>query len=106
MRALLIAGLAFASVMVSDETRAQLPDLTGGYLCNGHCGPGNACATIDQNGVELTVVDPQGRQGTGRFLSNSEIEFIDLVGVIDDRSARIVWDNDTIWIRTTLCPSP
>ncbi|MDH3664351.1 MAG: hypothetical protein OEU92_30790 [Alphaproteobacteria bacterium] len=106
MRAQLIAGLVFASVMISDETWAQLPDLTGGYLCNGRCAPGNACAMIDQNGVELTIVDPQGRQGSGRLLSNSEIEFIDLVGVIDDQSASIAWDNDTIWIRTTLCPSP
>jgi len=67
---------------------------------------GNACATIDQNGVELTIVDPQGRQASGRFLSNSKIEFRDLVGVIDDEAARIVWNNDTIWVRTTLCPDP
>lgn len=106
MRALLITGLVFASVMISDGTRAQLSDLTSGYLCNGHCEPGNACATIDQNGVELTIVDPRGRQASGRFLSNSEIEFIDLVGVIDDEATRIVWNNDTIWVKTTLCPSP
>ncbi len=106
MRGLLIAGLLFTSVLVSEKTRAELPDITGGYLCNGQCDSGNACATIDQDGVELTLVDPQGRQASGRFLSNSEIEFIDLVGVIDDKAVRIVWDNDTIWVRTTLCPDP
>ena len=103
---MLIAGLFFTSVVVSDETLAELPDITGGYLCSGRCGPGNACATIDQDGVELTLVNPQGQQSRGRFLSNSEIEFVDLVGFIDDKSARIVWDNNTIWIRTTLCPGP
>ena len=106
MRVLLIASLVFTSVIVSDMTRAELPNMTGGYLCNGQCGLGNACATIDQDGVELILVDPQGRQASGRFLSNSEIEFIDLVGFIDDSAARIVWNNDTIWVRTTLCPGP
>lgn len=106
MRVLLIAGFVFASVMISYETRAQLPELTGGYLCNGQCGSGHACATIDQNGVELTIADPRGRQASGRFLNNSQIEFGDLLGVIEDDAVRIVWNNDTFWIRTTLCPSP
>ena len=105
MRALLIVGLVLASFMNAHAIRAELPDLTGGYQCTGHCGPGNACATIDQNGVELTIVDPQGREASGRFLSNSSIEFGNRIGVIDD-DARIVWNNDTIWMRTTLCPNP
>ena len=50
MQVLLIADLLFTSVLVSDKTRAELPDMTDGYLCNGQCGPGNACATIDQDG--------------------------------------------------------
>ncbi|MGI9510380.1 MAG: hypothetical protein ACR2QJ_13665 [Geminicoccaceae bacterium] len=106
MQALLIASILLASVLVSDETRAELPHITGGYLCNGQCDTGNACATIDQDGVELILVDPQGRQASGRFLSNSKIEFIGLVGLIEDKAARIVWSNNTIWVRTTLCPGP
>ncbi|MGI9505572.1 MAG: hypothetical protein ACR2RE_21250 [Geminicoccaceae bacterium] len=106
MRAFLIASLGLGTVMASNEMRAQLLDLTGGYLCNGNCEPGNACATIEQNGVELTIVDPQGRQASGRFLSNSRIEFIDLLGTIDDKDDRITWSNDTTWVRTTLCPGP
>ncbi len=106
MRALLIAGLVSVNFMISHEIRAELPDLTGGYQCNGHCESGNACATIGQNGIELTIVDPQGRKASGRFLSNSAIEYGNHVGVIDDDAARIVWNNDTIWVKTTLCPNP
>ena len=106
MRVLLIAGLVLASVVISDELRAQPPDLTSGYLCNGQCGSGNACATIAQKGLELTIVDPRGRQATGRFLNNYRIAFGDLVGAIEDDAVRIVWNNGTFWIRTTLCPSP
>jgi hypothetical protein len=103
-----------AAVLVVENAVAQLPDLTDGYLCTGRCEPGVSCVMIAQNGVELIITHQNGDQTHGRFLSNSQIQAGEpndtgngvLEGTISKDQTQVVWDNDTIWIRTELCPDP
>lgn len=110
-----VTGIGLLAVfLIVESTAAQLPDLTGGYLCTGRCEPGASCAMIAQNGIELIITNQHGDQTPGRFSSNSKIQTHDwndarngvLEGRISEDLTQVEWDNDTVWLRTALCPSP
>lgn len=109
------AGIGLsAAFLIVGSAKAELPDLTGGYQCRGHCGPRWTCATIKQDGVELNIANGLGDQTPGRFLSNSKIQATDwddarggiLDGTILQDPIRVEWDNGTVWIMTDICPGP
>lgn len=103
-----------ATFVIVGNAKAELPDLTGGYLCTGRCGSIGSCLRIQQDGAELNISNEDGYRTFGRFQGNSIIQAMDWIdaqngfvdGIILQNPTRVEWGNNAKWIRTALCPSP